>query len=140
MKNLDKNLRLYSISLLLVAAFFIVIGGISLSRNATDSENKFFQNFNAKEKAASLSDENLSLQESNKVLTQDVENLQKELNKSNESNENLTKLIKASVLADDGEIEKATDVFASVDSSLLSDEQKVLYEKTESTLKGVNDK
>ena len=95
MKKIDKNFRTYSLSLLLVAIFFIAIGGISLSRNAVKDDNKIFQNFNAKEKVAVLSDENLRLDTENSELSKENENLKSNLERAKKSIDSYECVLKA---------------------------------------------
>lgn len=114
-------------SLLLVAVIFIAIGGISLSRNAVKDDNKVFQNFNAKEKVAVLSDNNLRLDKENKVLLKENEALKSELEESKAKTDAVEKLIKAEDLIISGEIENAKTLLEELDTSKLSETALKMY-------------
>ncbi len=75
MKRPIKNLYLYSLAIIVVAMVFIVIGGISLSKNVTKEDNQINLNLNAKDKVIALNEENLKLLTENKELKEELESL-----------------------------------------------------------------
>ena len=78
MKRPIKNLYLYSLAIIVVAMVFIVIGGISLSKNVTKEDNQINLNLNAKDKVIALNEENLKLLTENKELKEELESLKSE--------------------------------------------------------------
>lgn len=122
-------------SLLLVAVIFIAIGGISLSRNAVKDDNRVFQNFNAKEKVAVLSDNNLRLDKENKGLIKENEALKAELEDSKTKIDAVEKLIKAEDLIASGETENAKTLLEELDASKLSETALKMYNNLLSKVK-----
>lgn len=139
-KNDNKSLYIYTALIFFVAVILIILsffGQTNIQKNQPKIEENSEQTQQANgitERTAVLSEENKTLIEENKKISKENESLKTE-------NETLTKRLSVSDLLFSvngylsiGEKEKALEVFNKINSDLLTNDQKILYNDIKNNL------